>query len=797
MPRLLLRVLLGGLLMVLGTRIAAGLRVGVQSPPGSTALAMYGPTFAYIQNETGIELDVVPFAADNDLQNAAVNQSIQLTFSTATPTYCIILPTNLQPIATVANIVNGQVTSGLAGDIVVLQDSAIQVFSDLRGRIVGVGQLGSLTLTQGPWGLLAVNNFSLFGDTAAVAFLGNGPAILAALDAGTIDVGFLPANYGDLYNVSFGAYRILGSQQSNDYPYPSSTPVFSSSVLGTLPSVNSSTRNRLTKALFDLSPTDPPVVQGKYYGWGTPQSFLTIRKLLQSTGLLPAGAEGCAPLDQIYDSIPCPAGFMRESVLTILQNCRARNVQCPANATCVCSPCRRVPVPHRIIGLYVGQFVAVLVVVFVVVGLFLFVAMRRAGLKVKGIIPWEELEIDGSQVLGQASLGLVLKGRYQGSPVAVKRAYPRLAEGRSIFDFADLEFERQLMVGEQRVEGIWVKRFARVSQNALECFGVRTARRRQMMEVAARTLPSRRHSNVVPTLGVCLGQDGAEVLTVNLFMERGSLHDLIGNPSVTIDSILMTSIARDVAAAMLWFHSRAPPLIGANLHPSHVLLDSNFRAHIGTSLVRGLAPSVFTAPELLDGKPANKGSDVYAYGMLLYMLVFRREPFDGEDPMAVFRAVRDSQGFTQKRPDVETAHPIVRELLEDCWESDPEKRPLFPQICAQLASVGRRSLADDLLLKVRKGQTLLEQVYPPDVARALEEGRMPPPKKYDMVTIFFSDIVGFTRISSDIGADEVMKMLHMVYSSMDRIADKHEVYKVETIGDAVSTAPESTKSDAS
>ena len=47
----------------------------------------------------------------------------------------------------------------------------------------------------------------------------------------------------------------------------------------------------------------------------------------------------------------------------------------------------------------------------------------------------------------------------------------------------------------------------------------------------------------------------------------------------------------------------------------------------------------------------------------------------------------------------------------------------------------------------------------------------------------FSDIVGFSTMSSTMSAVEVFLMLTNLYYAFDRLVDKFGVYKVETIGD--------------
>ncbi|KAJ3044998.1 Guanylate cyclase 2G [Rhizophlyctis rosea] len=91
---------------------------------------------------------------------------------------------------------------------------------------------------------------------------------------------------------------------------------------------------------------------------------------------------------------------------------------------------------------------------------------------------------------------------------------------------------------------------------------------------------------------------------------------------------------------------------------------------------------------------------------------------------------------------------------------------------------------ETLVQQLDKSQKQADGMLPPKIAKQLMDGVKVEPTAFEESTIFFSDIVGFTTISSGGSPLDTVKLLNDLYNCFDTIIAAHNAYKVETISDA-------------
>lgn len=116
--------------------------------------------------------------------------------------------------------------------------------------------------------------------------------------------------------------------------------------------------------------------------------------------------------------------------------------------------------------------------------------------------------------------------------------------------------------------------------------------------------------------------------------------------------------------------------------------------------------------------------------------------------------------------------------LDESEEEDSQSIDL--DLATARTSFQQQNLNEKLQMHLSKTDELLYSVFPKHVADSLRNGQKVEPENHELVTIFFSDIVGFTDISSRLDPLKISDMLDRLYHSFDALSDYHDVFKVET-----------------
>ena len=108
----------------------------------------------------------------------------------------------------------------------------------------------------------------------------------------------------------------------------------------------------------------------------------------------------------------------------------------------------------------------------------------------------------------------------------------------------------------------------------------------------------------------------------------------------------------------------------------------------------------FIAPEVLNGEPYTKASDVYSIGIIMSFLTSGQYPFSDRE-YDLFLASEIYEEPHPLRPNVLEGTPQDYEkLMKECWDADPNKRPtteeLYQKILFWLNEFNKKPLPDTI-----------------------------------------------------------------------------------------------------
>ena len=83
-----------------------------------------------------------------------------------------------------------------------------------------------------------------------------------------------------------------------------------------------------------------------------------------------------------------------------------------------------------------------------------------------------------------------------------------------------------------------------------------------------------------------------------------------------------------------------------------------------------------------------------------------------------------------------------------------------------------------------RSEKLLLNILPEETALELKENGKVAAKKFESVTVMFTDFKGFTRYSETLSPEELVQAVDYFFSKFDAVMDKYDLEKIKTIGDA-------------
>nr|XP_020471986.1 mitogen-activated protein kinase kinase kinase 11-like [Monopterus albus] len=269
-----------------------------------------------------------------------------------------------------------------------------------------------------------------------------------------------------------------------------------------------------------------------------------------------------------------------------------------------------------------------------------------------------------------------------------------------VVDFRELSLEEVIGVGGfgKVYRGTWRGELVAVKaarQDPDEDISVTAQNVRQ----EARLFAMLTHPNIITLQGVCLQEPN--MCLIMEYASGGPLSRALAGRR--IPPHVLVNWAVQIARGMLYLHSEAiVPVIHRDLKSNNILLAQPIENECMEGLTLkitdfGLAREwhkttkmstagtyAWMAPEVIKSSTFSKGSDVWSYGVLLWELLTGEAPYKGIDGLAVAYGVAVNK-LTLPIPS--TCPEPFAQLMAECWDQDPHRRPNFSSILTQLTAL--------------------------------------------------------------------------------------------------------------
>ncbi|KAE9598960.1 hypothetical protein Lal_00022459 [Lupinus albus] len=206
-----------------------------------------------------------------------------------------------------------------------------------------------------------------------------------------------------------------------------------------------------------------------------------------------------------------------------------------------------------------------------------------------------------------------------------------------------------------------------------------------------------RHPNVVQFLGAVT--QSSPMMIVTEYLPKGDLRAFLKRKGA-LKPYTAVRFALDIARGVGYLHENKPsPIIHRDLEPSNILRDDTGHlkvADLGVSKLLAVKEDRpltcqdtscrYVAPEVFKQEEYDTKVDVFSFALILQEMIEGCPPFSAKKDEEVPKAYAAKERPPFRAPSKRYAHGL-KELIEECWNENPEKRPTFRQIITRLESI--------------------------------------------------------------------------------------------------------------
>jgi len=183
-----------------------------------------------------------------------------------------------------------------------------------------------------------------------------------------------------------------------------------------------------------------------------------------------------------------------------------------------------------------------------------------------------------------------------------------------------------------------------------------------------------------------------DFIIIMKYYKSGSLKDYITKNFYNIKWIEKLKILRRIVVGLNHLHNQK--IIHRDFHSGNILYENEWDVVISDL---GISKSSidndndeiygvisYMAPEILQGKEYTMASDIYSFGMIMWELITGRMPFWNQNN-DIELLIKICKNF--RPPIIKNTPKYYIELMQECWDSDPNKRPTTTYIFEKLIKI--------------------------------------------------------------------------------------------------------------